>query len=334
MFFASAPRPAKSGLFSFSRNRYRVEAPSLTIVPIARGHAGKTACLRTVHAAIRDRLPSGLRLGGGNPLEVASNVERFRQTVRQLTSQGLTQTLAPEVFSLSLQQADATAVTVNIVDVIGQVLTRTTPDSSEEQLDRYAKYQAFLTAADVIWVIASPPSEDNGGALDRWADELMIIRAYLLETIRHKTRPCTVVLALSKADTLFQTEKDLRAKLTSGVLRGLMEPLIDLIEQTSPQRISRCAIFPISSFGFGRAHASANSPSATGNPEEDELEWLLRPNVSVAPFNIVPALLYSIACGLRDKYSELPASKECQSLVRLLEKDLEKLHACYLPIRS
>ena len=57
---SSNPKPRLS-LFGLARQQRRPEPPAVTIVPIARGHAGKTACLRTLHAGIRDGLPSGLR---------------------------------------------------------------------------------------------------------------------------------------------------------------------------------------------------------------------------------------------------------------------------------
>ena len=243
-----------------SRQQRRPEPPAVTIVPIARGHAGKTACLRTLHAGIRDGLPSGLRLGGGNPLEVVKDIRRFHETREQLASRGMTQTLAPEVFSIKLHQAENTAATVHIVDVIGQVLTHTMPDSPEDQLARYADYLKFLVAADVLWVIASPPCMDTAAATERWADDLSILRAYLVEALRQKVQPCSVALVVTKVDTLFSNEAEARRRLGEGALQSLLAPLVDVVRQSS--RVSRGAIFPISSLGFGCAVKQNGKPAS------------------------------------------------------------------------
>jgi len=327
---SSNPKPRLS-LFGLARQQRRPEPPAVTIVPIARGHAGKTACLRTLHAGIRDGLPSGLRLGGGNPLEVVKDIRRFHETREQLASRGMTQTLAPEVFSIKLHQAENTAATVHIVDVIGQVLTHTMPDSPEDQLARYADYLKFLVAADVLWVIASPPCMDTAAATERWADDLSILRAYLVEALRQKVQPCSVALVVTKVDTLFSNEAEARRRLGEGALQSLLAPLVDVVRQSS--RVSRGAIFPISSLGFGCA-VKQNGKPASEESQESEVEWLLRPGASVAPFNVVPLLVYSIAAALAQRKAGKERGPESDRLVQDLEQDLQAVGASYLPIRE
>lgn len=68
--------------------------------------------------------------------------------------------------------------------------------------------------------------------------------------------------------------------------------------------------------------------------QESEAEWLLRPGASVAPFNVVPLLVYSIASGFAQRPVEKGQHQQVDGLVKALEQDLQSLGASYLPIRS
>ena len=64
------------------------------------------------------------------------------------------------------------------------------------------------------------------------------------------------------------------------------------------------------------------------------MEWLLRPGASVAPFNVVPLLVYSIAAALAQRKAGKERGPESDRLVQDLEQDLQAVGASYLPIRE
>lgn len=313
------------------------EAEALTQVRvgcIGRGHAGKTALLRTLgEGPVGDFFASGLHADAGDPREVAQMIREAEEALRLLHQFGLPPTLKASQVRYYLYDGAAQRVVYQLREVIGQVLTHTLPDSGEEKQVLYREYLKSLVNTHVLWtVIPCPPSDPNARDRRRYANDLRITLAYLREALRLRPpdQPVAVALVLSKIDTLFPGAEQARAALTGEVLRTSFGPLIHLVEQS--HQVSDAVVVPVTAFGFGNAVLRDGSTEREGaQPDSDneafgsEPIWLLRADASPQPYNfdtlftwtLLYGLLNEAGHGIFDRHTEL--GRICRTLAEDLE---------------
>src|SRR5262249_42831708 len=148
---------------------------------IGRGHAGKTALLRTLgEGPVGDFFPSGLHADAGDPREVARMIREAEEAQRLLHEFCLPPTLHASQLRYCLYDGAAPRVVYQMREVIGLVLTHTLPDSAPEQQARYTEYLRSLVNTHVLWaVVPCPPPDAGPRDRRRYANDLRITLAYL-----------------------------------------------------------------------------------------------------------------------------------------------------------
>jgi hypothetical protein len=310
---------------------------------IGRGHAGKTALLRTLgEGPVGDFLPSGLHVDAGDPREVAQMIREAEEAQRLLHQFGLPPTLKASQSRYCLYDGAVLQVVYKMREVIGQVLTHTLPDSAAEQQTLYTEYLRYLVNTNVLWaVVPCPPPDPGVRDRRRYANDLRITLAYLREALRLRSLegPVAVALVLSKIDALFKDAEEARASLTDEVLRTSFGPLVHLIEQ-SP-RVSDAVIIPVTAFGFGNAvlreeggEREGAHPESEDEPFGSEPIWLLREGVSAQPCNLDTLFLWTLLFGLVEQagHDVLDQDTELGQICRTLCEDWGAIDPWLLPL--
>jgi hypothetical protein len=312
---------------------------------IGRGHAGKTALLRTLgEGPVGDFFPSGLHVDAGDPREVAQMIREAEQTQRLLHSFGLPPTLEVSQIRYCLYDGAAPRVTYRFREVIGQVLSHTLPDSAADLQASFTQYLRSLVNAHVLWAVV-PCSPPNPSARDRrrYANDLRITLAYLRESLRLRPaeQPVAVALVLSKIDVLFSDAEQARASLTDEVLRTCFGPLVHLIEQSA--LVSDAAIIPVSAFGFGNAvlregriEPGERSAESEEDPFGAEPIWLLREDVSAQPANLDTLFLWTLLYGVLEwaGHGIVEEGTDLGAICRTLDEDLSASDPWLLPLKG
>lgn len=321
----------------------RTSRPPVTIrlETIGREHSGKTAKKVSLYKGPLQRAQaSGLELTADDPRRMSRWMQDALEIYRSLQDRGLLTTLDPEVTEYHLFEADEPRLVLQLREVVGQTLTHTTPESDQADQERYQTYVNNLGQADVLEVIITcPPAEGRPGDLERLEADLHLHASYLREALKVRAPgpPCAVALILHKVDARFVNEAEARAALTDERLRTLLGRLVRIVEGS--EKVGQAAIFPISAFGFGNAVPAPEAPpfevdlvtAGSSLLSHDETEWLLKPNVSPAPFNLTALVWWELMAGLLLK----PADGREQDLLRLVELlggDLETMGAWYVPL--
>jgi hypothetical protein len=312
---------------------------------IGRGHAGKTALLRTLgEGPLGDFFPSGLHVDAGDPREVARMIREAEETERLLHQFGLPPTLkASQIRYYLYDDGSVHRVAYKLHEVIGQVLTHTLPDSAADRQARYTQYLRSLVNTHVLWaVVPSQPANPTHQDRRRYTNDLRITLAYLREALRLRTleEPVAVALVLSKIDTLLANADEARASLTEEVLRASFGPLVHLIEQ-SP-RVSDGVIIPVTTFGFGNAVRRQDGTAGQGVPPEDddpfasEPIWLLREGVSAQPYNLDTLLTWTLLFGLLNQTGPgvVEADTDLGRICRALAEDLDAINPWFLRLKG
>ncbi len=309
---------------------------------IGRGHAGKTALLRTLgEGPVGDFFPSGLHVDAEDPRQVARMIREAEQTQRLLHELGLPPTLEASQIRYCLYDGAVPRIAYQMREVIGQVLTHTLPDSSAELQVQYTQYLKSLVDTHVLWaVVPCSPPDPSPRDRRRYANDLRITLAYLREALRLRApqQPVAVALVLSKIDVLFKDADEARAALSDEVLRASFGPLVHLVEQSS--RVSDAAIIPVTAFGFGNAvlrEQSEQEGRRSGSEEEPfgpEPVWLLREGVSAQPANLDTLFLWTLLHGLLEQAGPavLDEDTERGAICRTLAQDLEAIDPWLLPL--
>src|SRR5262249_50485454 len=163
-----------------------------------RGHAGKTALLRTLgEGPVGDFFPSGLHADAGDPREVARMIHEDEEAQRLLHQFGLPPTLKASQIRYYLYDGAVQRVVYQMREVIGQVLTHTLPDSRAEQQPRHTESPRSLVNPHVLWAMAPcPPPTPSTRNRRRYANDLRITLAYLREALRLRSLEQPVAVAL------------------------------------------------------------------------------------------------------------------------------------------
>jgi hypothetical protein len=303
---------------------------------IGRGHAGKTALLRTLHEGpIGDFFPSGLHVDAGDPREVSRIIREGEEAERLLHQFGLPPTLKASQILYYLYDGSAPRVAYRMHEVIGQILTHTLPDSGADLQVKYTQYLRSLLNTHVLCaVVPCQPANPTHADRRRYTNDLRITLAYLREALRLRSldEPVAVALVLSKIDTLFADAEEARASLTEEVLRASFGPLVHLIEQ-SP-RVSDAVVIPVTAFGFGNAVRREDGAGREGVPPDDddpfgsEPIWLLREAVSAQPYNLDTLLTWTLLFGLLNQAGPgvLEADTDLGQICRTLAEDLDAIN--------
>jgi hypothetical protein len=311
---------------------------------IGRGHAGKTALLRTLgEGPIGDFFPSGLHVDAGDPREVSRIIREAEETERLLHQFGLPPTLKASQIRYYLYDGAVRRVAYRMHEVIGQVLTHTLPDSAADLQVKYTQYLRSLLNTHVLWtVVPCQPANPTHQDRRRYTNDLRITLAYLREALRLRSleEPVAVALVLSKIDTLFTDAEEARVSLSEEVLRASFGPLVHLIEQ-SP-RVSDGVVIPVTAFGFGSAVRRPAGAAREGLPPEDddpfasEPIWLLREGVSAQPFNLDTLLTWTLLFGLLNQTGPgvLEADTDLGQICRTLAEDLDAINPWFIRLKG
>lgn len=301
---------------------------SVVIEIIGRENSGKTALLdSTVKGIFQANYQSGMRFGTGDPRRVAALIQQMREKFKLMRTDGLPTTLEPHIFEYALHEGEAPRAVVQFRDVVGQILTYTTPDAPPEQQAQYEEYMSHLAQADVLWVVIPCPPANAGSVLvDRFHNDLIISDAYLKEALRKRkqTRPCTTAIVLTKADTLFHDEDEARSRLSDACLIEALRPLVNTIVHS--KKIENASIFVASAYGFGKAEIKDPDDEKHADTAEDDV-WILRPDEAPDPFNLTSLAHWSVLGALanHEVNAEPDEEPELARICRMLTEDLEAL---------
>jgi hypothetical protein len=349
-------QPAKKGGTSRSWFLGRSQPPAvpekptpLATVPIemiGREHSGKTALKICYYKGpLAGPQPSGLELAAADPRVMTQWMIDALETYRDLTGRGLVSTLDPEVIPYQLYFADEPRAVLQLREVVGQILTHTTPDCDEQQQGQYRACVENLTRADVLQVVIGCPASHEPADLERFEADLVVTADYLREAlkVRATTSPVAVQLLLAKVDIPFGSPQEAQAALPNDRLTGMLGRLVRVVEGSA--KVGMGAIFPVSAFGFNTAgRPSGPATTAGAGPEgrpvggfslvnQGEPEYLLKPGVKPAPFNLTAAVWWAVMAGLLLK----PADDRGQQLAdtaRMMAGDLEAMKAWFVPLKA
>jgi hypothetical protein len=336
---AAQPRPTVA-----FRREHAAEVREVRAGCIGRGHAGKTALFRAMaEGPVGDFFPSGLHVDVGDPKEVARMIRESEETQRILQASGLPPTVEASQIRYYLYDGDQQRVVYKMREVIGQVLTHTLPDSSEEQQGRYDDYLKNLVNTHVLWaVIPCPPPNPTPRDRRRYSNDLRITTAYVREALRQRAleQPAAVALVISKIDTMFKDADEARAALSDDVLRAAMGPLVHLIDQSV--HVGEAAIIPLTAFGFGNAvlreqtGEHQTTQHATDDPFGAEPVWLLKEGTSPRPYNLDTLVLWTLYLGLVNQEERCgpEGRSEIAHLCRMLKDDLLMEDHWLLPLKG
>jgi hypothetical protein len=217
------------------------------------------------------------------------------------------------------------------------VPTHTTPDSPEPQQAVYRTYVENLSKADVLQVVMSCPPDGSAAELERYEGDLQLHASFLRQAlrVRQSSRPCAVALVLTKIDARFGGEQEARAALTDERLRAVLSRLVGIAGRSD--KVALAAIWPVSALGFGTAvpapaDEDGDGTARGGSPlSHGEAEWLLKPNASLAPFNLTGLVWWTLMTG----HLLQPADgreAEPARVAALLASDLKKMSAWFVPL--
>ncbi|MBA4063627.1 MAG: hypothetical protein C0501_07925 [Isosphaera sp.] len=310
---------------------------------IGREHSGKTA-LRVCYCKgpLAGPQLSGLELAAADPRVMTRRMVEALETYRDLNRGGLPSTIDPEESDFTLYLADEVRAVLRLREVVGQILTHTTPDSDEKQQEQYRQYVGHLTRADALQVVVGCPASDGPADLDRFEADLMVTAGYLREALKVRAAPTPVAvqLLLAKVDVPFAGAAEARDALPDDRLRAMLGRLVRIVEGSA--KVGMAAVFPVSAFGFGTAVPAADPPAAppAGRPtggfslvSEGEAEYLLRPGVSPVPFNLTAAVWWALMAGLLLKPADGRGPRLADT-ARLMAADLEAMGAWFVPLKA
>ncbi len=319
------------------------DLPAVRAGVIGRGYAGKTALFRALaQGPLSEYLPSGLHLDVGDPRQVARLIREAEETHKLLEDVGLPPTLEASEQAYFLFDGESPVLAFHMREVIGQILTHTLPDSSEEQQTRYHQYMGELASTQVLWVaIPTPPPDPTPRDKRRYNNDLRLTSAYLREALRHRRpdQPCAVALVLTKIDSLFPVEEEAREVLADEMAQNVLGPLVNVVNTS--RKVLDAAIFPTSSFGFGNATALPDHEATTPQSSSPQLytaepAWVLKRGASQEPFNLTALTAWTLWQGLRNQEVDTRQFNPTtiSQVGRQLQDDLQYIESWIIPVKT
>lgn len=277
---------------------------TLNVVPIGRGHTGKTNLINSIPRAL-DTLPSGIRLGYNDLKLLNEALAQVRRTEQDLLRGGLPPTLERSYRSIGLYFEEVEQLKLQVSDEIGQPITNTTPDSPKEQVQRFNEYVNAAADADVLWVTTSLPVTNSSQSLGLFRDDLARYQCWLSESIRDRTdqNPVSVAIVIPKIDAIFETEEEAARQLTEDWLTNqTLKPLVDVVRKGIKRGwVKKGAVVPVSAFGFGNSRLMEKDSEASIAYEDHEEEFVLRDSAGLNPFNVLTLLVWSFFAAVSAK---------------------------------
>jgi hypothetical protein len=311
-----------------------------------RGHSGKSAMLRFARRRMLQRnLPSGLEFDVDDPRKNTELVRDFRTTRKLLEARGLLPTETADQLTIELYEGEHKRAVLQSREAVGQVYTETTSSSPADMQDKYRDHVTYLSQASVIWGVLPVPREGSTSKdLARYEDDLLNVRTLLRDSLRKRPENarCAVALVITKLDTLFESEEEARRQLTDEELHRAVHPIANMLK--SSDKVSYAIINPVSAFGFGNAvpleqesedgDGELRASAAVAAAGEDEIEWILRPDAAVEPFNVVPLIVWSLLAGMLNHEVETGDGHDLTRICRMLRDDLDSLGGWQVPIKG
>lgn len=308
--------------------------PTIRIDLVGREHAGKTCFLDQLQRVLgRATFASGLSFSFGDPRLLAVDLRENRENDRRLRQEGRVTTLQPRTISCSALHSGKPQLAIRIKDAIGQLLTHSTAEGSDDQRTRYERWLNGIAASDVLWAfLPAPPRNAGPSDLQRIRDDFVLHKAYVQEALkrRESQRPVVVAFLVNRIDARYADVDDARRRLPVEILTPLAVQLRPLRDDP---RISSLACVPLSAFGFGCAREAPRRgvlPLTCG-----EREWLLKPDKTPRPYNLLGLVGWSLAAALRQQEIEQTTNVEhITELCRRLQNDFERLGAWHVPLKD
>jgi hypothetical protein len=308
---------------------------------VGRGNSGKSTIeWALIRAIVSNFFPSGLQLDVGDPQQVAQMIQSSRIIRERLEQDPLLPTLEATPIRYTLFEGEKSRIHLSSHEVIGQILTATTPESPPEWQARFRQYMGRLSEADVLWaILPTPPAQATGADRERFEADLKLTTSYVRRALelRQDDRPVALAIVLAKLDTLFPTAQAASEGLSDESLRFDLSPLVTLA--TMSDKVHEAAIIPTAAFGFGAAIRKPDA--ATGSPADstkqaEEGQWLLEPGTHVVPFNLGRLTTWTLFHGMARKFVDVD-SEQGQSLIRvrrLLRDDLDRIDGWSVVVKS
>ena len=300
---------------------------------IARPAAGKTTMLNALNEVCEGaHLPSRLYFGVDDPLkanEILQNLRRVRDELQTEVGPGSTQhDYAMEYF---LQEGEQTRVKFTTHEVIGQVLTGTTPDSTPAQRQLYDRYvQRLANANALVPMIAVPHGDGDSQSRAQYKEDLRLTNSYTRQALKMRGADdhCAVAIVVTKIDTLFSSEQQARQSLTDDVLKQALAPLVQTV--CASEKVREAVIVPTSSLGFGRSEEVESASNYIDR--RGPLHRLLGDELD--PFNVTGLLAWLLLHSLLPQ-SVATGEQEAviARVVQMLADDLDTMSPWLVPIK-
>ena len=301
---------------------------------IARPTAGKTTMLTAINEVCEGaHLPSGLWFGVDDPLKSNEILQRLHQRREELhTEVGPSSTQDDYELEYCLEEGEESRVKFVTHEVIGQVLTGTTPDSTPAQRTLYDRYLKKLGSANaLVPMIAVPQGDADPHSRSQFKEDLRLTNAYLRQALKLHAAdtPCVVAIVVTKIDTLFPTEKQARQTLTNDVLREALAPLVQTV--AASEKVREAVIVPTSSLGFGRSE-EVDGDEGNSN-HRGPLHRLVGEELD--PFNVTGLLVWLLLNGLTPQSIPMGDHETVFGrVVQMLADDLDALAPWLMPIKK
>ncbi len=308
---------------------------------MGRGHAGKTVLLRAARRrSLQRELQSGLRFDVDDPRKTVDLLKEYRATRELLERRGLPATQEAEELTIELYAGDRKLAVLQSRESVGQVYSSTTTAPAEQQ-ERYRQHAEHNAHASVLWVVLSVPAAGSSRrALGRYEDDLLTMGSYLRESLRSRTpeRAAAVAIVITKLDTLADSADEVRQLWTNQEAVRVVGPLVSLLRDS--ENVGWAIINPVSAFGFGSAELlEVPDGDSRPNADEDEPEWVLRPDALVEPYGgepygVVPLIAWSFLAGMLTQEVSAEEGAEWAAVCRMLRGDLEALDGWQIPVKG
>lgn len=311
----------------------RSECPFVQIGVLGQPNIGKTMLSFSLHSELRAFVtPSNLMFGFDDPIKHLEFDKELQINIDRLRREDISANWAVKNLDYYAWKGHEKLAGFRLPDVIGH--TYCTIPEDRDKIKNFDWHLDHLAKANVLWTVLAIPSSKDSGLLEQELARALAFHRYALS--ESNGEPCVQAIVLSRIDTFYASEQEARSNLSAKSLRQALFPLVSYIETSS--QIQEAAIFPISSFGFGKAirrqtqESSGDSSSNSGSANE---RWLLKPGANIEPFNVRALILWSLLTGLSvQKTSESVDGMNKQALCNQLSGDLRAIENFVVPIKG